>query len=303
MKRAEIVRKSDEYGRGCDRECYRKYPREYDRKYDREEAVSTVVAVMLILAILATCISVYTSTYVPGLKQQAEIMHSQSVEQAFLRFASGVDNIYGQKKPAKFSEPVVLGGGDVLLSSVKSGGMIEITDFKAGELLITGDGSPVDTVAINSTCVKYTPYFSSWENQGYLYRKGTVWVTKNNETKTAPASLSLNSVNDGYENEKNTIRKYFEGMADTWRTYPAPDLGTANAEITIVTMNAVKPDTISGSGSAVLVSSAVEDSKEYVLEKPGEVILKNTDGYGKSMPFAGNTTLTLKILRIEVYTS
>ncbi|MBO7388011.1 MAG: carbohydrate-binding protein, partial [Methanomicrobium sp.] len=136
MKRAEIVRKSDEYGRGCDRECYRKYPREYDRKYESEEAVSTVVAVMLILAILATCISVYTSTYVPGLKQQAEIMHSQSVEQAFLRFASGVDNIYGQKKSAKFSEPVVLGGGDVLLSSVKSGGMIEIhTDSKNGPVI------------------------------------------------------------------------------------------------------------------------------------------------------------------------
>ena len=272
-------------------------------RYDREEAVSTVVAVMLILAILATCISVYTSTYVPGLKQQAEIMHSQSVEQAFLRFASGVDNIYGQKKPAKFSEPIVLGGGDVLLSSVKSGGMIEITDFKAGELSIISDGSPVDTIAINSTDVKYTPYFSSWENQGYLYRKGTVWVTKNNETKTAPASLSLNSVNDGYENEKNTIQKYFEGMADTWRTYPAPNHEATNAEITIVTMNAIPPDTISGSGSAVLVSSATEDSKEYILDKSGEVILKDTDGYVKSMPFAGNTTLTLKILSIEVYTS
>ncbi len=268
-----------------------------------EEAVSTVVAIMLILAILATCISVYTATYVPGLKQQAEILHSQAVEQAFMRFASSIDNIYSQNKPAKFSEPIVLGGGDVLLSAVKSGGMIEITDFKTGELSIISDSSLIDKITINSTSVKYTPYFSSWENQGYLYRKGTVWVTKNNETRIAPASLSLNSINDGHNNENTTIKKYFEGMANTWRTDAGQNPGIRYAEIGIVTMNAVPPVSISGSGSAVLVSSATEDSKEYILEKSGEVILKNTDGYVKSMPFADNTTLTLKILRIEVYAS
>ena len=271
-------------------------------RYDREEAVSTVVAVMLVLAILATCISIYTSTYVPGLKQQAEILHSQGVEQAFMRFASGVDNIYSQMKPAKFSEPVVLGGGDVLLSAVKSGGMIEIEDFKTGELSIISDGSPADTIEIKSASVKYTPYFSSWENQGYLYRKGTVWVTKGNESRSAPASLSLNSINDGYDNEKNTIRKYFEGMADTWRTN-TNNPGESKAEMTIVTMKAVPPVSVSGSGSAVLVSAAAEESKEYLLDKSGEVILKNADGYEKSMPFADNTTLTLKTLTIEVYTS
>ncbi|MFA5453396.1 MAG: hypothetical protein WC248_07465, partial [Candidatus Methanomethylophilaceae archaeon] len=63
-------------------------------KKNPDEAVSTVIALMLILAIISTCIAVYTTTYVPGLKQQSEIVHSEDVKYAFERFASDIDNIY-----------------------------------------------------------------------------------------------------------------------------------------------------------------------------------------------------------------
>ena len=46
---------------------------------EKDDAVSPVIALMLILAILATCMAVYTTTYVPGLKQQDEITHTGEV--------------------------------------------------------------------------------------------------------------------------------------------------------------------------------------------------------------------------------
>ena len=75
-------------------------------KSDSDEAVSTVIALMLVLAILVTCIAIYSATYVPGLKQQSEILHSEEVQYAFLRLSSDVDNLYNLGKSAQFSEPV-----------------------------------------------------------------------------------------------------------------------------------------------------------------------------------------------------
>ena len=112
-------------------------------KSDHDEAVSTVIALMLVLAILATCIAIYSATYIPGLKQQSEILHSGEVQYTFLRLSSDIDNLYSLGKPAQFSEPVLLGGGDILLSPVKSSGTLELTENQIGILNITGNDKPL----------------------------------------------------------------------------------------------------------------------------------------------------------------
>ena len=98
----------------------------------KDDAVSPVIALMLILAILATCMAVYTTTYVPGLKQQDEITHSGEVKLAFMRLAADIDTIIEQEKPAVYTEVLELGGGDVPLSPTKSSGTIEIEEIKIG---------------------------------------------------------------------------------------------------------------------------------------------------------------------------
>lgn len=157
---------------------------------DHDEAVSTVIAVMLVLAILATWMAIYSATYVPGLKQQSEIMHSEGVQYAFQRFSSDVDNLYSLGKPAQFSEPVMLGGGDVLLSPGKSSGTLELQKTEIAMLQI-GD-TPIPIYTTNFT---YTPSYSFWELQGYQYNKGVVWITK--DRKTTPASLSPYTTSTG----------------------------------------------------------------------------------------------------------
>ena len=144
------------------------------------EFVSPVIALMLILAILATCLAVYTTTYVPGLKQQDEITHSGEVKLAFMRLAADIDPIIEQEKPAVYTEVLELGGGDVPLSPTKSSGTIEINTSKIGMYQIES-GTPQE---LNGIEVIYTPSFTAWENQGYTYKNGVVWITKENSCCT-----------------------------------------------------------------------------------------------------------------------
>ena len=174
---------------------------------EKDDAVSPVIALMLILAILATCLAVYTTTYVPGLKQQDEITHSGDVKLTFERFASDIDNVIAQGKPAVYTEVLELGGGDVPLSPTKSSGTIEINTSKIGTYQI-GLGTGQD---LNGIAVTYTPSFTAWEKQGYVYQNGVVWITK--EEKKTPAQLTLYTVSDGEDREKDVLQNWYPESA------------------------------------------------------------------------------------------
>ena len=169
---------------------------------EKDDAVSPVIALMLILAILATCLAVYTTTYVPGLKQQDEITHSGDVKLTFERFASDIDNLVAQGKPAVYTEVLELGGGDVPLSPTKSSGTIEIEETIIGTYTIGGV-----TKNLTGIEVSYLPSFTAWEPQGYLYKNGVVWITKN-EKKT-PASPTLYTIQNGTNRENKTIAGWY----------------------------------------------------------------------------------------------
>ena len=173
---------------------------------EKDDAVSPVIALMLILAILATCMAVYTTTYVPGLKQQDEITHTGEVKLAFMRFASDIDNVIAQGKPAVYTEVLELGGGDVPLSPTKSSGTIEINTSKIG-MYQTGS----ETKDLNGIAVTYTPSFTAWEKQGYLYQNGVVWITK--DEKKTPAQLTLYTVSDGEDREKDVLQNWYPESA------------------------------------------------------------------------------------------
>ncbi|MDO5846432.1 MAG: flagellin, partial [Methanocorpusculum sp.] len=122
----------------------------------KDEGIAAVVAVMLILAVVVTCMTLYTTVYVPQLKQAAEIEHSGDVQIAFERFASDVDTLYANGKNASYAEVVELGGGDVFLSPVKSSGTILIENQTIGSLYVGGV-----VTKLNTTLVSYQPSYSS----------------------------------------------------------------------------------------------------------------------------------------------
>ena len=176
---------------------------------EKDDAVSPVIALMLILAILATCMAVYTTTYVPGLKQQDEITHTGEVKLAFMRFASDIDNVIAQGKPAVYTEVLELGGGDVPLSPTKSSGTIEINTSKIGTYQIDGG----ETKDLNGIAVTYTPSFTAWEKQGYVYQNGVVWITK--EEKVTPAELKLYTIQNGTDRQNETLQKWYPAPSGT----------------------------------------------------------------------------------------
>jgi len=161
-----------------------------------EEAVSTVIAMMLILAIIATAIAIYSATYLPGLKQQSEIEHSREVANAFVRFGSDIDYVISHKKTARFSEPFSLGGGDVLLSPVRSSGLVTIGEEQPLVNVTVTYGDNDDTMTVNASLVNvsYVPSFTTWEPQGYRWEWGVIVVTK--DDVAVPQSSGYNTMDE-----------------------------------------------------------------------------------------------------------
>ena len=173
---------------------------------EKDDAVSPVIALMLILAILATCLAVYTTTYVPGLKQQDEITHSGDVKLTFERFAADIDNLIALGKPAVYTEVLELGGGDVPLSPTKSSGTLEIEETILGTYT-TGS----ETGNLTGIRVTYLPSFTAWEKQGYRYENGTVWILK--DEKKTPAALNRYSIQDGTDLENATLQRWYSAAS------------------------------------------------------------------------------------------
>lgn len=194
---------------------------------EKDDAVSPVIALMLILAILATCMAVYTTTYVPGLKQQDEITHSGEVKLAFERFASDIDNVIALGKPAVYTEVLELGGGDVPLSPTKSSGTVEINTTVIGNYTVSGGGTEIP---LNGIGISYLPSFTAWEKQGYLYKNGVVWITK--DEKITPAQLMLYEVKDGEDREKEILEKWYPASPTSEVIIPNFSVVEGKSEIT-----------------------------------------------------------------------
>jgi len=192
---------------------------------EKDDAVSPVIALMLILAILATCLAVYTTTYVPGLKQQDEITHSGEVKLAFERFASDIDNVIALGKPAVYTEVLELGGGDVPLSPTKSSGTVEINTTVIGNYTVVSGEKNLTGIEIS-----YLPSFTAWEKQGYLYKNGVVWITK--DEKITPAQLTLYEVKDGEDREKEILAKWYPASPTEGIVIPNFSVVEGKSEIT-----------------------------------------------------------------------
>jgi hypothetical protein len=163
-----------------------------------DEGLAPVVAVMLILAIVVTLLSVWNATFLPSLKEQAEIEHISEVEQSFLAFGSDLEAAASLKQAVSLKRRIPLGGGDILLNTLKSSGTLWVREEKDWLYNLTfGTSPPVTARMVN---ISYHPINNFWQNQGYRWRYGYVNVTKNGwETPlevTTMARLRCDFAND-----------------------------------------------------------------------------------------------------------
>ncbi len=150
----------------------------------REDAVATVIAAMLVLAVIVTFIAVWNATAIPAMKEQAEVSHLHDVESGILRFSSDIDYAASSPSAMALSERIPLGGGDILFSSAKSGGMLAIhgddpsMTYMRIKIYNATSSSPFGNDALQLSNFSYQPTGNFWQDQGYVWSLGYVNVTK-----------------------------------------------------------------------------------------------------------------------------
>lgn len=147
-----------------------------------DDAVSPVIAVMLILALVITFFSLFNATVIPQMKEEAEVEHLQQVEGAFLQFASDIETAIALKRNMSLSERIQLGGGDILLNTVRSGGSLTVQQESPILDLSWDGGEPLSTGMVT---LSYHPVSNFWLDQGYSWQYGDVHVTRGNDRTTS----------------------------------------------------------------------------------------------------------------------
>ena len=165
-----------------------------------DEAVAPVIAAMLVLAVIVTFFAVWNATAIPSMKAQAEVTHLQEVESGILQFSSDIDTAASTTSSMTLSERIPLGGGDILYSSTKSGGVITIHNGSLSMVMdiynTSGSGNyqKLDNSKFRLVNFSYQPSGNFWQDQGYVWSQGYVNVTKG--TLATPLEFStMNAVN------------------------------------------------------------------------------------------------------------
>jgi hypothetical protein len=142
----------------------------------RDDALAPVVAFLLLLTVVVSCISLLNAYYIPSLKQQEEIDHLQSVEEVFLSLTGDISTMTMVQRDSSLQRHISLGGGAVIFSPITSSGTLQLHQAELLDVIVTGDGDkkiPITTVAIS-----YEPIGNFWVDQGYIWERGVVNVTK-----------------------------------------------------------------------------------------------------------------------------
>ncbi len=209
----------------------------------REDAVAPVLAAMLVLAVFVTFFAVWNASAVPAMKEQAEVSHLQEVESGILRFSSDIESAASSQNSMKLSKRIPLGGGDVLFSSTKSGGVLTVQDEGDYMWIRLYNASPPSSSSLvrNDTCqlanFSYYPVGNFWQDQGYAWSHGYVNVTK---AALAPTPLEVQTMD---KVDYKVTRALFSA-----RSYPNP-ADPPNCSVIII-----KGVTIRAAGSGTSVS-------------------------------------------------
>ncbi|HII76063.1 MAG TPA: hypothetical protein HA264_03260 [Methanolinea sp.] len=139
-----------------------------------DDALSPVVAVMMILVVVVTLLSIWNAIYLPGFKQQAEVEHLKDVEASFHKIDEHIRNMIILRRTGVMTETIPLGGGDILLHQVRSGGNLTLGP---SEKVITVENN---TLRVNSFIIpiSYSPVSNFWQDTGFEWRYGIINVTK-----------------------------------------------------------------------------------------------------------------------------
>jgi hypothetical protein len=240
----------------------------------REAAVAPVIAAMLVLAIVVTFFAVWNATAIPAMKEQAEVSHLHEVESGILRFSSDIESAASTPTRMTLSERIPLGGGDILYSSTRSGGVLAIRNGSLSMVMNiyntsgSGDYQVLDNQKFRLANFSYQPSGNFWQDQGYVWSHGYLNVTKG--TLATPLEFStINAVD----------------YKLTGALFSASSVASANnpAECTILVLKGVtlQPEeargSVSGNGAGTLKLVSTPGTDNFYNVTRVNVTISNTE--------------------------
>ena len=180
----------------------------------RDDAVAPVVAVMLILAVIVTFLSIWNAVVIPSMKQSSEIEHLRNVESAFQHFSSDIEKAVSLRQDGiVFSEPVPLGGGEVMFDSLRSSGSLHVMNGSGTLYNLTiydkTTGNPLKSVNGTLVNITYEPLNNYWQDQGYTWQYGYINVTKSGGRQTTPLSYgNMTDVSREMDEQGGSLRRF-----------------------------------------------------------------------------------------------
>lgn len=249
----------------------------------KDDAVAPVVAAMLILAIVVTFFAAWTAYYVPSMKAQSEISHIKDVESGFLRFSSDIDTAVSLKKSMKLSEQIPLGGGDFTFDPVKSGGELKIWSASPSGYMRLNWTNEAEPTSLDHyfglVKFSYLPVNNFWQNQGYGWSYGNVYVINTERNLSTPLNFA----------RMDDVTYDLAGSLVDLEQVPSYTSPGNCSSITVQIIN-IMPDIrhfrISGNGNGKLELNSTVRTKR-VLNATSMNISITTSPYGRF-----NTTLT-----------
>jgi hypothetical protein len=230
----------------------------------KDDAIAPVVAVMLILAAIVTFFSIWNAIYVPSMKESAEADHLHNVEESFQKFSSDIDYAASShQNNLVFSEPVQLGGGDVLVNLLKSSGTLDVdqdrnqTRESQSTLYKIAFFYGTTPIEENGTLINfsYEPVGNFWQDQGYQWQYGYINVTKNDgELKTPLSYDTMDHVTNATESGPLALfAKSFANVDYTLNQTEMPVYPTTTLEQPVVTSISPKAGPLAG-GTPVIIT-------------------------------------------------
>ncbi|HNX16948.1 MAG TPA: hypothetical protein PKM50_01310 [Methanoregula sp.] len=227
----------------------------------REDAVAPVLAAMLVLAVIVTVFAVWNASVAPSMKEQAEVSHLHEVESGILRFSSDIESAASAQNSMTLSERIPLGGGELLFSPARSGGVLAVHDEDEYMWIRLYNASPPSesTLVCNDTFrlpnFSYMPVGNFWQDQGYIWSHGYVNVTK---TSLAPTPLEFPTMDN--------VEYKVTGALFSARSYPNPSDSQNCSVIVIKGVNIIAADSgnsVSGNGIGTLKLNSTQRTEVY----------------------------------------
>lgn len=160
-----------------------------------DNAVAAVIGGLLLLGIIVTFLSIMNALYIPSMKADAEVIHLDSVRNAFLSFSSDIENAIAEKRSMRISRVIELGGGDILINPLKSSGTIFVKIPSPGRQYLEIHTGTAEFTG-NSVTFSYQPEGNFWMNQGYRWENGIINVSQGSSRETWLLSTNADSARE-----------------------------------------------------------------------------------------------------------